>query len=156
MKKGFILIAAFLIMAASFVFAQEATSMTVKDFALKLAKELKIDKDIKGDSLTDIISVFPENLKNIFASYQGEMVNRQLAVDIFSYFLDPKEIDTLKGAGSANDMLSLSNIDNSFSMASREGDVLTYITPPTHSFTNRLDSKLEELYQSKGSGDNGY
>ena len=134
--------------------AATENTMTVKDFALKLAKELNIDKEIKGDTLADIIKVFPENLQAIFNGFKGDVVTRGLAVEIFSYFLDVNEIDALKMAGQLGEPLSLADIDSLFEKSSKEGEVLTYITPPSHSFTNRLDTKLNEVYQTPG-GDEG-
>ncbi|MBN2143852.1 MAG: hypothetical protein JW774_04425 [Candidatus Aureabacteria bacterium] len=158
-------IAGLLICFLSFsVFAVKSVTPTVsdKDFALRLAKELNIANEIKGNSYKDIVAVFPENFQDILNEYKGEEpVIRKLAAEIFSYFLDLKEIDSLQKAGNAGDSLTPEEIDALFAKCSKEGNVLTYIVPPGHSFTNRLDPKLNELYQSKGqgngtSGDDGY
>lgn len=130
--------------------AETDSTMSVKDFALKLAKELNVEKDIKGETVGDIVKVFPENLQAIFNDYKEHAVSRKLAMDIFSYFLDANEIESLKMAGKEDDFLSTADIDALFSKSSKEGEVLTYIRPPGHSFTNRLDHKLNELYQTPG------
>lgn len=157
MKKQTILFSLLIcLFSFSVLSAVTDSTMSIKDFALKLAKELNIDKDIKGDTLGDIVKVFPENLQTIFNDYKGDVVTRKLSIDIFSYFLDANEIEVLTMAGKESDSLSVSDVDALFSKSSKEGDVLTYITPPSHSFTNRLDTKINEVYQSEGSGDSGY
>ena len=158
MKNPLVLFSLIISLFSFSVFSAEtdATTVNVKDFALKLAKELNIDKDIQGDALADIVKVFPENLQAIFNDFKGVVVTRGLAADIFSYFLDANEIDSLRMAGQETDLMAPADIDALFSKSSKEGDVLTYITPPSHSFTNRLDTKLNELYQPQGATDGEY
>lgn len=157
MKKQAMIFSLLLFVFSFSVLAAAADStMAVKDFALKLAKELNIDKDIKGDTLGDMVKVYPENLQAIFSEFKGDFVTRKLAVDIFSYFLDANEIESLAMAGKEEDLLSAEDIDTLLSKSSKEGDVLTYITPPSHSFTNRLDTKINEVYQPVGPGDSDY
>jgi hypothetical protein len=163
MKKNTYILGLLICFLSFSAFAIKSTNtLSDKDFALKLAKELNLENEIKGNSYSDIVTAFPENFQAIFKGYKGEeLVNRKLAVDIFSYFLDVKEIDTLKKAGMENDTLTAEEIDSLFAKCSKEGNVLTYIVPPSHAFTNRLDPKLNELYQTKGqskktSGSTGY
>ena len=150
MKKTICLISLFACIFSFSAFSAETDPMNVKDFAMKLAKELNVSKDIKGETLKDIGMVFPENLQAIFNNFKGVGVTRGLAIDVFSYFLNANEIDSLRMAGSPQDLLTAADIDALFSKSSKEGEVLTYIRPPSHSFTNRLDTKLNELYQTPG------
>lgn len=156
MKKQMVLISLVICMFSFSVLSAADATMNVKDFALKLAKELNIDKDIKGDALGDAVKVFPENLQGIFNDFKGDVVTRGLCTDIFAYFLDANEIEALRMAGKETDQMSAADIDALFAKSSKEGDVLTYITPPSHSFTNRLDPKLNELYQPQGATDGEY
>lgn len=150
MKKIIYLMCIFALLLTANVFSA-GQNMSVHDFALRLAEELNIAEDIKGDKFSELLNVFPESIQEILGSHKkNDLVARKLSVDIFSYFLDPNEIDSLMMEGDEADLLTNEEIEALFEKSSREGEVLTFITPPGHSFVNRLDTKINELDQPVG------
>jgi hypothetical protein len=135
--------------SASFGQESETDTMNVLDFSVKLAKQLGIGDGIPQEpELQQVLEVFPEDLGDILKVYHPEEpVTRILAVQVFSFFLEPEEVDRLLNAGDMEDPLSREVIMELFEQCTYEGDVLTYIEPAGHEFSEDLETRQSEIYQ---------
>ncbi len=128
--------------------------MKIDTFLSKLVKEMGLLTEVNQQAqYADQLNLLPEEIAANFNQINAQdFVTRGLTASIFSFFLDPNEITLLLSQGAEGEYVDANVIFDLFQKCSYNNQVLTYRKPPAYSFSQKLETKLADIYEEPVSG----